>query len=41
MMVLDKCVDSPIWVVMKHHREFAGTLRGFDDYSNMVLQNVT
>ena len=26
---------------MKGDKEFAGTLIGFDDYVNMVLQNVT
>lgn len=26
---------------MKNEREFAGTLSGFDDYVNMVLENVT
>jgi len=26
---------------MKNDREFSGTLMGFDDYVNMVLQDVT
>ena len=29
-----------MWVVMKGEREFVGTLRGFDDYVNMVLEDV-
>ncbi|KAJ4302186.1 hypothetical protein N0V88_002322 [Collariella sp. IMI 366227] len=36
--LIDKCVGSRIWVVMK---EFSGTLVGFDDYVNMVLEDVT
>lgn len=26
---------------MKNEKEFVGTLRGFDDYVNMVLEDVT
>ncbi|OAR02339.1 hypothetical protein LLEC1_06595 [Akanthomyces lecanii] len=60
--LIDKCVGSRIWVVMKGekgmdrahrtgsraseailtlHAEFSGTLVGFDDYVNMVLEDVT
>ncbi|WFD34869.1 RNA-binding protein lsm5 [Malassezia cuniculi] len=39
--LVDRCVGSSIWVVMKSKREFVGTLLGFDDYVNMVLENVT
>lgn len=39
--LIDKCVGSKIWVVMKGDKEFAGTLLGFDDYVNMVLRDVT
>lgn len=38
--LIDKCVGSRIWVVMKGDKEFAGTLLGFDDYVNMVLEDV-
>ena len=27
--LIDKCVGSRLWVVMKNEREFVGTLRGF------------
>ena len=27
--LIDKCVGSRLWVVMKNEREFIGTLRGF------------
>lgn len=30
--LVDRCVGSSIWVVMKSQREFVGTLLGFDDY---------
>ncbi|KAK3403559.1 putative U6 SNRNA-associated SM-LIKE protein LSM5 [Sordaria brevicollis] len=50
--LIDKCVGSRIWVVMKGDKgtschpsypysKFAGTLVGFDDYVNMVLEDVT
>ncbi|KAK2755493.1 RNA-binding protein lsm5 [Arachnomyces sp. PD_36] len=39
--LIDKCVGSKIWVVMKGDKEFSGTLLGFDDYVNMVLNDVT
>ncbi|KAF8469052.1 hypothetical protein BDZ91DRAFT_721637 [Kalaharituber pfeilii] len=39
--LVDKCVGSRIWVVMKGDKEFSGTLLGFDDYVNMVLEDVT
>ncbi|CCF53913.1 hypothetical protein NDA11_007519 [Ustilago hordei] len=39
--LIDKCIGSSIWVIMKTDREFSGTLLGFDDYVNMVLEDVT
>ncbi|KAJ4423517.1 RNA-binding protein lsm5 [Gnomoniopsis sp. IMI 355080] len=39
--LVDKCVGSRIWVIMKGDREFSGTLLGFDDYVNIVLEDVT
>ncbi|GAK62484.1 sm-like ribonucleoprotein [Moesziomyces antarcticus] len=39
--LIDKCIGSSIWVIMKSEREFSGTLLGFDDYVNMVLEDVT
>ncbi|RPA81239.1 LSM-domain-containing protein [Ascobolus immersus RN42] len=39
--LVDKCVGSRIWVVMKSEKEFSGTLLGFDDFVNMVLEDVT
>ncbi|PHH91826.1 hypothetical protein CDD83_10175 [Cordyceps sp. RAO-2017] len=39
--LIDKCVGSRIWVIMKDGKEFSGMLVGFDDYVNMVLEDVT
>ncbi|KAG1147281.1 hypothetical protein G6F37_006181 [Rhizopus arrhizus] len=39
--LIDKCIGSNIWVVMKSEKEFTGKLLGFDDYVNMVLEDVT
>jgi len=39
--LVDKCVGSVIWVLLKGDRELIGTLRGFDVYVNMVLSDVT
>ena len=30
-----------MWVIMRGDKEIVGTLRGFDDYVNMVLEDVT
>ncbi|ETW87382.1 hypothetical protein HETIRDRAFT_307658 [Heterobasidion irregulare TC 32-1] len=39
--LIDRCIGSRIWVIMKNDREFTGTLLGFDDFVNMVLEDVT
>nr|KAJ3419917.1 RNA-binding protein lsm5 [Polyrhizophydium stewartii] len=41
MQLVDNCVGSRLWVVMKGEKEFTGTLLGFDDFVNMVLEDVT
>ncbi|TFK77194.1 Sm-like ribonucleo protein, partial [Pluteus cervinus] len=38
--LIDRCIGSRIWAVMKNEREFTGTLAGFDDFVNMVLEDV-
>ncbi|KAI6178559.1 hypothetical protein M3Y98_00513800 [Aphelenchoides besseyi] len=35
--LVDKCIGSKIWVIMK---KIVGTLTGFDDFVNMVLEDV-
>ncbi|KAF9897526.1 RNA-binding protein lsm5 [Lobosporangium transversale] len=39
--LIDSCIGSKIWVIMKSEKEFTGTLKLFDDYVNMVLEDVT
>jgi small nuclear ribonucleoprotein (snRNP)-like protein len=39
--LIDKCIGSKLWIIMKNDKELVGTLRGFDDYVNMVLDDVT
>ena len=38
--VVDKCIGRHLWVLMKGDKEFYGKLRGFDDYLNMILDDV-
>mmetsp|Transcript_7578 Transcript_7578/g.18810 ORF Transcript_7578/g.18810 Transcript_7578/m.18810 type:complete len:96 (+) Transcript_7578:98-385(+) len=38
--LIDRCIGSRIWVLMKGDKEITGTLRGFDVYVNMVLEDV-
>ncbi|KAN0076651.1 hypothetical protein V8E54_006793 [Elaphomyces granulatus] len=39
--LIDKCVGSKIWVVMKGDKEFSGTLLGFDDYVKVIKKLFT
>ena len=39
--LIDKCIGSRLWIIMKGDKELVGILRGFDDYVNMVLEDVT
>ena len=36
--LIDRCVGSKIWVIMRGDKELVGTLRGFDVFVNMVLE---
>ncbi|CAO3625672.1 unnamed protein product [Cunninghamella blakesleeana] len=38
--LIDKCIGFRIWLVMKGEKEYTGKLLGFDDYVNMVLEEV-
>lgn len=35
--LIDKCIGSQVWILMREERELTGVLRGFDDYFNLVL----
>ena len=38
---MDKAIGSRIHIIMKNDKEIVGTLLGFDDFVNMVLEDVT
>ncbi|KAH8739748.1 U6 snRNA associated SM-like protein LSM5 [Cryptosporidium ryanae] len=40
LALIDRCIGNRIYVIMKGDREFSGTLQGFDEYVNMVLDDV-
>ena len=33
-------ISSKVWVIMREQQEFVGILRGFDDFLNVVLEDV-
>jgi U6 snRNA-associated Sm-like protein LSm5 len=35
LALIDRCIGSKIFVIMKDEKEIVGTLRGFDDYISM------
>jgi len=37
--LIDKAIGSQIWILMRGSKEIVGTLRGFDDYVNLVLDD--
>nr|ACO11409.1 U6 snRNA-associated Sm-like protein LSm5 [Caligus rogercresseyi] len=39
--LVDKAIGSRIHIIMKGDKEIVGTLLGFDDFVNMVLEDVT
>ena len=40
--LVDKCIGSRIHIIMKSSdKEIVGTLLGFDDFVNIVLEDVT
>jgi U6 snRNA-associated Sm-like protein LSm5 len=39
--LVDKCIGSRIHIIMRNDKEIVGTLLGFDDFVNMVLEDIT
>jgi U6 snRNA-associated Sm-like protein LSm5 len=37
--LIDKAIGARIWILMRGSKEVVGTLRGFDDFVNLVLDN--
>lgn len=38
--LVDKCIGHKLWILMKNEKEFEGILVGFDEYVNIVLEDV-
>lgn len=34
--LVDKCIGSRIWIIMRGEKELVGTLQGFDEFVNIV-----
>ncbi|GAV55983.1 hypothetical protein ZYGR_0AZ01550 [Zygosaccharomyces rouxii] len=37
--IIDKTVGQPVWIVLQSNREFTGTLIGFDDFVNVIIED--
>ena len=40
LAVLEASVGSEVWIIMRSDRELKGILAGYDDYVNIVLEEV-
>lgn len=38
--LVDKCIGSRMHIIMKNEKELYGTLVGFDDFVNMLMEDV-
>lgn len=38
--LVDKCIGSRMHIIMKNDKELYGTLVGFDDFVNMLMEDV-
>lgn len=37
--VIDKTINQPVWIILQSNREFTGTLVGFDDFVNVIIED--
>lgn len=37
--IIDKTVNQKVWIILQSNREFTGTLVGFDDFVNVILED--
>ncbi|CCF56529.1 hypothetical protein KAFR_0B02310 [Kazachstania africana CBS 2517] len=37
--VIDKTINQPVWIILQSNREFTGTLVGFDDFVNVIIDD--
>ena len=40
LTLLEASVGTEVWVIMRGEREIRGLLAGYDDYVNLVLENI-
>lgn len=40
LALIDKCINAKVWIIMRGNTEFTGILKGFDDFVNLVLEDV-
>eukprot|EP01055_Gregarina_sp_Pseudo9_P005174 Gregarina_sp_Pseudo_9__5173@NODE_556_length_2587_cov_18_504317_g525_i0_p3_GENE_NODE_556_length_2587_cov_18_504317_g525_i0NODE_556_length_2587_cov_18_504317_g525_i0_p3_ORF_typecomplete_len112_score31_77LSM/PF01423_22/1_7e15SMATX/PF14438_6/0_0098DUF150_C/PF17384_2/0_11DUF150_C/PF17384_2/1_6e03_NODE_556_length_2587_cov_18_504317_g525_i022112546 len=41
LALIDRCIGCRVLILMRSQKEITGVLRGFDDFVNMVLDDVT
>jgi U6 snRNA-associated Sm-like protein LSm5 len=41
LALIDKCINAKVWIIMRGNTEFTGILKGYDDFVNLVLEDVT
>lgn len=39
--VIDKTINQKVWIILQSNREFTGTLVGFDDFVNVIIEDAT
>lgn len=39
--VIDKTINQQVWIILQSNREFTGTLVGFDDFVNVIIEDAT
>ncbi|QLG71105.1 hypothetical protein HG535_0B01430 [Zygotorulaspora mrakii] len=37
--IIDKTINQKVWIILQSNREFTGTLVGFDDFVNVILED--
>jgi U6 snRNA-associated Sm-like protein LSm5 len=41
LALIEKCINARVWIIMRGNTEFVGVLKGFDEFVNLVLEEVT